>query len=298
MAISSRRYFSRVSAKECNDLFHMLEGSEKTKFVFTQMKPYIRGRILYSPKNKAVDQLIAEVYAFIVYFLLNPGHLKGSFLILMVFLYQVSKTFALVTKAKQLTMEWSTVVYPYLQQYINPNTLQSIIKVSFSTQNHLVFCFTLSWLVTSFSQLVMQPGVLSEHPFIVSQAKSLGAKVMDLSGVTTLQLLQWTSWILRAQASIPYYLNVTDEIIDTVSVYLEVSIVPPSIAMLFCCLVYSHTLFSAIFFNISALSLSILPHVDHIWPYNDACSWWHRSLFAIVSRMTMCSMIVTVPTLF
>ncbi|KAG1680698.1 ATP-binding cassette sub-family A member 1 [Nymphon striatum] len=161
--------YDNSTTKECNDLFHSLEGSEKTKFVFTQMKPYIRGKILYSPKNKVVDDIIAEV----------------------------DKTFSLVDKGKQIAMDFSKNVLPILTK---------IYEAKLNSNSHKGHA----------------SGILKTYPFMKDYVMKIVDKITAKTGMNRFELLfKVMSWSSYVEQSIPNFVEVVDEIINSVMVYLE-----------------------------------------------------------------------------
>ncbi|KAG1680693.1 ATP-binding cassette sub-family A member 1 [Nymphon striatum] len=225
--------YDNSTTKECNDLFHSLEGSEKTKFVFTQMKPYIRGKILYSPKNKVVDDIIAEDSRDV---LIIPGstlsHQKaapsgdlGEFyppkdfisIISIISIHRdfntsiepvlfnqisnignlVDKTFSLVDKGKQIAMDFSKNVLPILTK---------IYEAKLNSNSHKGHA----------------SGILKTYPFMKDYVMKIVDKITAKTGMNRFELLfKVMSWSSYVEQSIPNFVEVVDEIINSVMVYLE-----------------------------------------------------------------------------
>ncbi|KAG1680694.1 ATP-binding cassette sub-family A member 1 [Nymphon striatum] len=290
--------YDNSTTKECNDLFHSLEGSEKTKFVFTQMKPYIRGKILYSPKNKVVDDIIAEVsnpehewvqdgrseeairqmvskypgraaniWLYRLYraesnsirymlpcvkdsrdVLIIPGstlsHQKAApsgdlgefyppkdFISIISIIYSyyfhfiyecaaihrdfntsiepvlfnqisnignlVDKTFSLVDKGKQIAMDFSKNVLPILTK---------IYEAKLNSNSHKGHA----------------SGILKTYPFMKDYVMKIVDKITAKTGMNRFELLfKVMSWSSYVEQSIPNFVEVVDEIINSVMVYLE-----------------------------------------------------------------------------
>ena len=53
--------YDNTTSKECNNLMSGLEENKLTGFLWNQMKPFIRGKILFTPDTPAVRRLLANV---------------------------------------------------------------------------------------------------------------------------------------------------------------------------------------------------------------------------------------------
>ena len=58
--VSSYEY-DNTTSEECNDLMEYLESGTFTNIIWSIFKPYVRGRILYTPNTKATQKLMAVV---------------------------------------------------------------------------------------------------------------------------------------------------------------------------------------------------------------------------------------------
>lgn len=55
--------YDNTTSQECNDLMRSLEENRLTGFLWDQMKPFIRGKILYTPDTPATRRLMNSVNA-------------------------------------------------------------------------------------------------------------------------------------------------------------------------------------------------------------------------------------------
>ena len=53
--------YDNSTSQECNDIFRDLEGGTFTKLAWGLIKPYIRGKILYTPDTPATQKLMKMV---------------------------------------------------------------------------------------------------------------------------------------------------------------------------------------------------------------------------------------------
>ncbi|XP_076353530.1 phospholipid-transporting ATPase ABCA1-like isoform X1 [Tachypleus tridentatus] len=53
--------YDNATTPKCNSLFKTLEENEITRFIWNQMKPFIRGKILFTPNNPATRRIISRV---------------------------------------------------------------------------------------------------------------------------------------------------------------------------------------------------------------------------------------------
>ena len=56
--------FYSYSAEFCNELFKDLQRTQWTRLLWRQVKPMIRGKLLYTPDNPAVRMIVKEVCIF------------------------------------------------------------------------------------------------------------------------------------------------------------------------------------------------------------------------------------------
>ncbi|CAL1298938.1 unnamed protein product [Larinioides sclopetarius] len=53
--------YDNTTTPKCNNLFRTLEQNQLTRMLWSQMKPFVRGKIIYSPNNRAVEKIISRV---------------------------------------------------------------------------------------------------------------------------------------------------------------------------------------------------------------------------------------------
>ena len=58
--VSSYEY-DNTTSEECNDLMEYLESGTFTNIIWSIFKPYVRGRILFTPNTKATQKLMTVV---------------------------------------------------------------------------------------------------------------------------------------------------------------------------------------------------------------------------------------------
>ena len=60
---SSSYVYDNTTSAECNAIMEQLESNTFTRLIWSILKPYIRGKILYTPDTPATRRLIAIVNA-------------------------------------------------------------------------------------------------------------------------------------------------------------------------------------------------------------------------------------------
>ncbi|GIY08391.1 phospholipid-transporting ATPase ABCA1 [Caerostris darwini] len=53
--------YDNTTTPKCNNLFRTLEQNQLTRMLWNQMKPFVRGKIIYSPNSKAAEKIIITV---------------------------------------------------------------------------------------------------------------------------------------------------------------------------------------------------------------------------------------------
>ncbi|KAG8195500.1 hypothetical protein JTE90_010802 [Oedothorax gibbosus] len=53
--------YDNTTTKKCNSLFRTLEQNQLTRMLWNQMKPFVRGKIIYSPNSRAAEKIMIRV---------------------------------------------------------------------------------------------------------------------------------------------------------------------------------------------------------------------------------------------
>lgn len=59
--LSNRKKFFSFTGPECNKLFQQLESGSLTKVLWKQLKPFVRGKILFSPNVIPIEKVLDRV---------------------------------------------------------------------------------------------------------------------------------------------------------------------------------------------------------------------------------------------
>uniref|UniRef100_A0A2R5LC21 Putative lipid exporter abca1 n=1 Tax=Ornithodoros turicata TaxID=34597 RepID=A0A2R5LC21_9ACAR len=105
--------YDNSTSPYCNSVFLQLERNQLTRFLWKQVKPYVRGKILYAPDNPATRKLINKI----------------------------NETFTPLQRVKGVAKKWNEAISPRIQTWManRSDTLQHIQEVTMSGAMDVLF---------------------------------------------------------------------------------------------------------------------------------------------------------------